>query len=72
MLVKFHFHFLGFFAEENSSLLDYVANFDALCANKACERYLQRARDIMKEDLQDMIEVGPQVCVKKVFKAIPS
>ncbi|KAE8741357.1 hypothetical protein FOCC_FOCC013124 [Frankliniella occidentalis] len=51
---------IEFLSEENHSLVDYVQNFDALCANKTCENYLKIARDIMKKDLQDMVEVGPQ------------
>lgn len=51
---------IEFISEENHSLLDYVENFNALCTDKACENYLKTARDIMKDDLQDMVEVGPQ------------
>jgi len=53
--------FAEFLSEENNSLLDFVKNIDTLCANKACRNYLEKAREIMKEDLQDMVEVCPQV-----------
>ncbi|KAK3928671.1 Centromere/kinetochore protein zw10-like protein [Frankliniella fusca] len=52
---------IEFLPEENHSLVDYVQNFNALCANKTCENYLKLARDIMKKDLQDMVEVGPEI-----------
>lgn len=51
---------IEFTPEENQGLMDYVQNFDTLCANRACENYLKNAREIMREDLQDMVDVGPQ------------
>lgn len=51
---------IEFLSEENCSLKDYVQNIEELCAGKACQKFLETAREIMKKDLQDMVEVGPQ------------
>lgn len=52
---------IGFFTDTTNSILDYAKNVDVLFANKTCETYLAKAREIMKQDLHEMIEVGPWV-----------
>ncbi|XP_047119995.1 centromere/kinetochore protein zw10 homolog isoform X1 [Schistocerca piceifrons] len=52
---------IGFFKDTANSILNYAKNVDVLFANKTCETYLAKAREIMKQDLHEMIEVGPWV-----------
>ncbi|XP_030767334.1 centromere/kinetochore protein zw10 homolog [Sitophilus oryzae] len=46
------------FDKDTSSILEYASNIDVLFINKKCEEYLQKATEIMKKDLHDMVEVG--------------
>jgi Centromere/kinetochore Zw10. len=52
---------LGFLATSDQSILEYARNVDILFANKTCQILLGRAREIMKKDLHEMMEVGPIV-----------
>ncbi|XP_034246054.1 centromere/kinetochore protein zw10 homolog [Thrips palmi] len=51
---------IGFLSENDSSIVEYAHNIYAVSVEKAFENYLKKAREIMKKDLQDMVEVGPQ------------
>lgn len=51
----------GFLGCSNQSILEYARNVNILFANKTCQLLLGRARDIMKKNLHDMMEVGPTV-----------
>lgn len=46
------------FAEDTDSIINYVKNIDVLFINKKCEEYISQAREIMKRDLHDMVEIG--------------
>jgi centromere/kinetochore protein ZW10 len=50
---------IGFLATSDQSILEYARNVDILFANKTCQILLGRAREIMKKNLHDMMEVGP-------------
>ncbi|PNF35888.1 hypothetical protein B7P43_G08563 [Cryptotermes secundus] len=50
---------IGFLGTSNQSILEYARNVDVMFANKICRKLLGRARDIMKKNLHDMMEVGP-------------
>ncbi|XP_069704525.1 centromere/kinetochore protein zw10 homolog [Periplaneta americana] len=52
---------IGFLGSSNQSILEYARNVDVLFANKACQILLGQAREIMKKDLHDMMEVGPVI-----------
>ena len=52
---------LVFLAASDQSILEYARNVDILFANKTCQILLGRAREIMKKNLHDMMEVGPIV-----------
>jgi len=56
-----NFLLLGFLATSDRSILEYARNVDILFANKTCQILLGRAREIMKKNLHDMMEVGPIV-----------
>jgi len=56
-----NFLLLGFLATSDQSILEYARNVDILFANKTCQILLGRAREIMKKNLHDMMEVGPIV-----------
>jgi hypothetical protein len=51
----------GFLNINNQSILEYARNVNILFANKTCQLLLGRAREIMKKNLHDMMEVGPIV-----------
>jgi hypothetical protein len=51
----------GFLGSSDQSILEYARNVDILFANKTCQILLGRAREIMKKNLHDMMEVGPIV-----------
>jgi len=62
MMCQFmNFLLLGFLATSDQSILEYARNVDILFANKTCQILLGRAREIMKKNLHDMMEVGPIV-----------
>ncbi|XP_060535333.1 centromere/kinetochore protein zw10 homolog [Cylas formicarius] len=46
------------FNKDTLSILEYVKNVDVLFVNKKCQQYWETAKDIMKKDLHDVIEVG--------------
>lgn len=46
------------FSDETDSVIKYVKNVDTLFLNKKCAEYEHRAREIMKKDLHDMVEIG--------------
>jgi hypothetical protein len=56
-----NFLLLGFLATSDQSVLEYARNVDILFANKTCQILLGRAREIMKKNLHDMMEVRPIV-----------
>lgn len=60
LLIQTFLH-LGFLGTSNQSVLEYARNVDVMFASKICRILLGRARDIMKKNLHDMMEVGPIV-----------
>ncbi|XP_050297925.1 centromere/kinetochore protein zw10 homolog [Anthonomus grandis grandis] len=46
------------FNENTTSILEYANNVDIHFINKKCEEYLQKATDLMKKDLHDVVEIG--------------
>ncbi|XP_021924809.1 centromere/kinetochore protein zw10 homolog isoform X2 [Zootermopsis nevadensis] len=50
---------IGFISCSNQSILEYARNVNILFANKTCQLLLGRAREIMKKNLHDMMEIGP-------------
>lgn len=48
----------GFLTDGNKAILNYATNIDTLFADKTCERYLVAARNIMKKDLHNTLQVG--------------
>ncbi|KAG5892866.1 hypothetical protein JTB14_032590 [Gonioctena quinquepunctata] len=59
------------FAEDTTSIVDYTNNIDVLFINKMCQDHLITAREIMKKDMHDLVEVGvpynPLFCSSKEF-----
>ncbi|XP_023210107.1 centromere/kinetochore protein zw10 homolog [Centruroides sculpturatus] len=50
---------LGFLSKDLSSTLEYVQNIDTLFANKMCQEFLVRARNLLKKELHNTIVVTP-------------
>lgn len=56
----------------NQSVLEYARNVDIMFANKTCRILLGRARDIMKKNLHDTMEVGPVVSEIMIDVILPT
>lgn len=54
-LIKFKF-----ISAENTGLLDYVNNVQVLFANKKCREILDKARDFMRSDLHNTVQVSAE------------
>jgi hypothetical protein len=61
-----YFLLLGFLASSDQSILEYARNVDILFANKTCQILLGNAREIMKKNLHEMMEVGPIVSLMMI------
>nr|XP_022912161.1 centromere/kinetochore protein zw10 homolog [Onthophagus taurus] len=58
----------GLFSNDMHYLSSHVKNVDNLYVQKICESKLRIAKELMKKDLHDMIEVGEPVDLNNPFK----
>nr|XP_022903639.1 centromere/kinetochore protein zw10 homolog [Onthophagus taurus] len=58
----------GLFSNDMHYLSSHVKNVDNLYVQKKCESYLRIAKELMKKDLHNMIEVGEPVDLNNPFK----
>ncbi|KAI4462633.1 centromere/kinetochore protein zw10 [Holotrichia oblita] len=49
------------FTEDTDLIINYVKSIDVFSIHKRCAEYICRAREIMKKDLNDMVEIGTEL-----------
>lgn len=50
---------LGFYGEEERSIIEYAGNVDAVFRNKACAHHLERARELMTRPVHVTVSITP-------------
>jgi len=60
----------GFISADDTTIVDYVRNVDVLFANKRCVELLDQARQLIKSDIHNIVQVMCHLRVKVNYDSV--